>query len=281
MEAWKQQAPGPEGRELLPLPKAPLGGWLWEMELWVPCAKGTGSLPAAGCRVGAEVPPGPHPASHSKEWCPAHAQPCPPTPTSISLQSHSTRTFPSHSCRGWWRKTPHVHMAENKRSCFEPNGFIFDKNRAPAQESVQHKHGGFADKEHVPCTPNLPSLAAARMGQIWGLGQGKDGNHTDKTKGKAKIQAKALHWERRVFPRSYHPPQKFPNIFTVPGTALVPKCHDKGKTQGAWLPMLSQPCLQQEKAKLSDALISLRSSAEFPAGGKDFTSHGETSASHL
>lgn len=106
MEAWKQQAPGPEGRALLPLPKAPLGGWLWEMELWVPCAKGTGSLPAAGCRVGAEVPPGPHPASHSKEWCPAHAQPCPPTPTSISLQSHSTRTFPSRPVGAGGGKLP-------------------------------------------------------------------------------------------------------------------------------------------------------------------------------
>lgn len=69
----------------------------------------------------------------------------------------------------------------------------------------------------------------------------------------------ALHWELRVFPRPYHPPQEFPGVFTIPGTALVPKCRDKGKTrpQGAWLPALGQPCPQQEKAKLPNTVISL------------------------
>lgn len=45
--------------------------------------------------------------------------------------------------------------------------------------------------------------------------------------------------------------------------------------------MLGQPCPQQEKAMLSDTVISLRSSAEFPAGGKDFTSHGKHLDRHL
>lgn len=96
-----------------PTPQSTLG-WVGKSEPLVPCATGTGFLPTAGVqRVGAEVPrdgnppelhgdsnppAAPRPSSQppTARICPAaHAEPCLPTPTTISFRFPFTGTFPS------------------------------------------------------------------------------------------------------------------------------------------------------------------------------------------
>lgn len=142
-------------------------------------------------------------------------------------------------------------MAENKRSCFEPNGFIFDKNRAmPHQPRFSHRNQSGTNMVGLLTRSTSHPLQPFHLWQLPGWDKSgawcrqKMEITPTKPKEKSRSNQIAMHRELGVFPRPYHPPQEFQGFFTTPGTTLVPKCHDKGKTrpQGAWLPMLGQPC---------------------------------------
>lgn len=113
------------------------------------------------------------------------------------------------------------HLAENRAMLHQP--------RFSHGNQSWHKHGGLVAGEHIPSTPALPPPAAARTGEMWGLTQATAGDCANKTEGKLSGSSRtASHWELGVFLREHRPPQASPGTCTIPGTALVPKCRDKG-----------------------------------------------------
>lgn len=161
----------------------------------------------------------------------SHAMLCPLTPTTNLFRSPFTRTFPSCLVGVEREKRSGISHGGEQTSCFETNGLICENGAMLHQLVLScgnqswHKHGG-----HIPSTPTLPPLAAARTGEIRGSAQATTGDHAKKTEGKlSRSSQTASHWELGVFPKQHRPQRASLGTCTVPGTALVPKCHGEGK----------------------------------------------------
>lgn len=227
MEAWKQQHQDPKAEHCT------LG--------WLPVGDGA---PNALCQ-GNWIPPscrvqgGSRGAPRTSPSLPQQGVvPC-PRPALSSHSHHHFASVPLHqdlpfsSCRGWWRKTPDVTWQRTKEVVF--NQMHLSLTRTGRQPCFSHRNQSSTNMVGLLTRSTSRALQPFHLWQL--PGRDKSGAWCrqkmeitpKKPMENQRSKQTALHRELGVFPRPYHPPQECPGIFTIPGTALVPKCHNKGK----------------------------------------------------